>query len=72
MREKPLGGARNESPGGIKMAVFPFSPTSERLAEWLYGVARAEVGDERVRVASTRILETLHPSECIAEYYPSR
>ncbi len=72
MREAPLGGARNESPGGIKLAVFPFSPTSERLAEWLYGVAMTEVGDARVGVASTRILETLHPSECVAEYLPAR
>ena len=68
--KEPLGTARNEHPGGIKVAVFPFSPTSERLAEWLYLVATERMADERVRVASARIYETLHPTESIAEYLP--
>lgn len=63
-----LGGARNERPGGIKLAVFPFSPTSERLARWLFEVASALCGDERVSVAGARIFETLHPTEAVAEY----
>jgi 6-pyruvoyl-tetrahydropterin synthase len=63
-----LGSARNEHPGGIKIAVFPFSPTSERLARWLYEVADAEVAEERVIVLGTRIYETLHPTEAVAEY----
>lgn len=34
-----LGGAGNEILGGIKIAAFPFNPTSERLAKWLWDVA---------------------------------
>ncbi|RYE94943.1 MAG: hypothetical protein EOO75_00610 [Myxococcales bacterium] len=64
-----LGGARNERPGGIKVAVFPFTPTSERLAEWLHGVATTIVADDRVRVACGRVYESLHPAESIAEYW---
>ena len=56
--EDSLGGARNEHPGGIKLAVFPFSPTSERLAQWLFEVADASLSDGRVspfpRLAFTR------------------
>lgn len=65
-----LGGARNERPGGIKLAVFPFSPTSERLARWLYEVAEACLRDDRVRVTGARIYETLLPTEAVAEYSP--
>jgi 6-pyruvoyl-tetrahydropterin synthase len=65
-----LGGARNERPGGIKLAVFPFSPTSERLARWLYDVADARISDQRVRISGTRVFETLHPVDAIAEYAP--
>jgi 6-pyruvoyl-tetrahydropterin synthase len=65
-----LGGARNERPGGIKLAVFPFSPTSERLARWLHEVADACLGDDRVRVTGARIFETLLPTEAVAEYSP--
>jgi 6-pyruvoyl-tetrahydropterin synthase len=69
--EGGLGGARNESPGGIKVAVFPFDPTSERLAEWLNGVAMARVADERVSVLGARVYESLHPVEMFAEYVPT-
>ena len=67
-----LAGARNELPGGIKLAVFPFTPTSERLAEWLYQAARSRFEDDRVRVACGRVYETLHPAETIPEYWPPR
>jgi len=63
-----LGGARNELPGGIKIAVFPFTPTSERLAEWLYGLAVVAVGPQRVRVLEARVFEALHPTELVASY----
>ena len=63
-----LHGAANRFPGGMKLTVFPFSPTSERLAGWLYGLADAELADERVRVAYARIYETLHPVESVAEF----
>lgn len=66
-----LGAARNERPGGIKVAVFPFSPTSELLARWLCEVGEAVIGDDRVSVACGRIYESLHPVEQIAEYRPS-
>lgn len=68
--EEPLGGARNERPGGMKVAVFPFSPTSERLARWLYEVSQAHLGDGRVSVAAARVYETLLPTEAVAEYAP--
>lgn len=65
-----LAGARNELPGGIKLSVFPFTPTSERLAKWLFDAAAASFGDARVRVARARIYESLQPSESFAEYAP--
>ena len=65
-----LCGARNELPGGIKVAVFPFTPTSERLAKWLYDVAAQAFADERVSVACGRVYESLHPAEAVAEYSP--
>lgn len=68
--EGVLGGARNEFPGDIKVSVFPFAPTSERLAEWLYHLSKERMADERVEVVKARIYETLHPTESIAEYVP--
>jgi len=67
--ERTLGGARGVYPGGMKLAVFPFSPTSERFAEWLYALAAKELDDERVRVVVGRIYETLHPVHSVAEYW---
>jgi 6-pyruvoyl-tetrahydropterin synthase len=64
----PLGGAKNQNPGGIKIAVFPFTPTSERLAEWLFHMTAAEVQDERVRMLKARVYETLHPIESYADF----
>ncbi len=61
-------GARNEWPGDMKVAVFPFTPTSERLAQWFYDLASQELNDERVTVQSARVFESLHPVEAIAEY----
>lgn len=63
-----LGGARNDWPGDMKVAVFPFTPTSERLAEWFYNVASQELNDGRVNVQAARVFETLHPIEAVAEY----
>jgi 6-pyruvoyl-tetrahydropterin synthase len=68
--KEPLAGARSELCGGIKIAVFPFSPTSERLAEWLHRGASERLANERVRVLSARIYETLLPTESIAEFVP--
>jgi 6-pyruvoyl-tetrahydropterin synthase len=68
--EGELAGAKNEKPGGIKVAVFPFDPTSERLAQWFFEVAKERVADGRVRVARTEVFETQHPVEMIAEYVP--
>ena len=67
---EPLAGARNEHPGGMKVAVFPFPPTSERLAAWLYELARSRLEDDRVRVRLTRVYETMHPVHSVAEYCP--
>ncbi|MGF1466677.1 MAG: 6-pyruvoyl tetrahydropterin synthase family protein [Sandaracinaceae bacterium] len=65
-----LGGARNVYPGGIKVALFPFAPTSERIAEWLYRVAVEQLEDGRVRVLRGRVYESLHPTESIGEFVP--
>lgn len=67
-----LCGARNEHPGGIKLSVFPFTPTSERIAEWLCEVATRVMANDRVRVRSTRVYETLHPAVAYADYVPAR
>ncbi len=63
-----LGSARLEYAGGMKVAVFDFSPTSERLARWLYDLSHSELANDRVRIASARIYETLHPVESVASY----
>jgi 6-pyruvoyl tetrahydropterin synthase/QueD family protein len=68
--EWELFGAKGCYPGGMKVAILPFSPTSERLAKWLYGLAAEQLNDERVRVSCARIYETLHPVESVAEYRP--
>ena len=61
-------GARNEYPGGMKVVVFDFNPTSERLASWLYQLAATQLNDDRVHVEYARIYETLHPVESVAEF----
>jgi 6-pyruvoyl-tetrahydropterin synthase len=66
--EPGLGGARNYWPSNMKVAVFPFTPTSERLAEWLGHMTQKEVGDGRVRVHSAKVVESLHPTESSAEF----
>jgi 6-pyruvoyl-tetrahydropterin synthase len=66
--EGELAGAKNVLPGGIKVAVFPFTPTSERLAEWFYAAAKRELADDRVRVLNTRVYESLHPVDTYAEF----
>ena len=65
-----LAGAENRYPGGMKVAVFPFSPTSERLAEWLWRLANEKLADTRVSVPWVRVYETLHPVQSVAEYRP--
>lgn len=66
--EGTLAGARNELPGDIKIAVFPFAPTSETLAKWLYELTKQKLADERVEVVNARIFEALHPVPTYAEY----
>jgi 6-pyruvoyl-tetrahydropterin synthase len=68
--EGALGGAKNVFPGGMKVAVFPFTPTSERLAKWFYEAARSELADDRVTVTCARVYESLHPVATFAEYVP--
>lgn len=63
-----LHGAETRYPGGLKVAVFPFNPTSERLAEWLFTLSASRLEDDRVRVAFARVYETLHPVESVAEH----
>jgi 6-pyruvoyl-tetrahydropterin synthase len=66
-----LFGAKNHRPGGIKVCVFPFTPTSERIAQWLYQVAQHAMSDDRVTVKRARVFETLHPVESFADYVES-
>ena len=63
-----VNGAFNRFPGGMKVAVFPFNPTSERLVRWLHDLAVQVLEDDRVTVHFARIYETLHPVESVAEY----
>ena len=65
-----LHGAETRLPGGMKVAVFPFAPTSERLARWLYELADASLSDDRVQVTYGRVYETLHPVASVAEWRP--
>jgi len=65
-----LAGATNRYAGGMKVAVFPFSPTSERLAKWLFDAASSVLTDERVSVRLARVFETQRPVESVAEYWP--
>lgn len=67
-----LNGASNRFAGGMKVAVYPFSPTSERLAKWLYDLAAEQLSDDRVHVSYARIYETLRPVEAVAEYSEER
>jgi 6-pyruvoyl tetrahydropterin synthase/QueD family protein len=69
--ELELAGARSAYPGGMKLAVFPFSPTSERFARWLFELAASRLDDQRVRVRVGRVYETLHPVHAVAEYASS-
>lgn len=69
-QELVLHGARSAYPGGMKIAIFPFSPTSERIAQWLFALAQSRLDNERVQVHCGRVYETLHPVEAVAEYMP--
>lgn len=69
--ELNLNGAYSAFPGGMKLAVFPFSPTSERIARWLYELSASRLNDARVHVAIGRVYETLHPVEAVAEFHRS-
>lgn len=68
--EGSLNSAINCWPGGMKIAVFPFNPTSERLAHWFYDLAaeRLLVVHPQLRIANARVYETLHPVEAYADY----
>ena len=68
--ETTLNGAYDADLGGIKLVVFPFPPTSERLARWLAEVATEAIADTRVRIRAARIYEVLHPVVSMAEYLP--
>jgi 6-pyruvoyl-tetrahydropterin synthase len=61
-------GAHARYPGGMKVAVFPFSPSSETLAKWLWELANAQLADARVSIPWVRVYETLHPVESVAEF----
>ncbi len=65
-----LAGAVARYPGGIKVIVFPFAPTSELMARWLWQAACDGLAPvaPNVRVAAARVYEALHPVEAVAEY----
>lgn len=66
--ELVLNGAQLRYPGGMKVCVFQFTPTSERLAEWLYDLAKQQLENQRVGIEFARVYETLHPVESVAEF----
>jgi len=68
--KESLHGAYDVDLGGMKLVVFPFSPTSERLASWLAGLAQSRLSDNRISVRCARIYENLHPTVSLAEYLP--
>ena len=70
--EEQWNGVRLVYPGGMKVAIFPFSPTSERLAKWLFDAASSALNEGDIFVQCARIYETLHPVESVAEYRPSK
>lgn len=54
--------------GSVKAVVFDFTPTSERLAKWLYDTTKYKIADGRISVSNARVYETLQPVESYAEY----
>ena len=42
---------------------FPFAPTSETLARWLYELADERLARDRMRVVIARVYEARHPVE---------
>ena len=72
-----LNGAKSFLSGmdrGIKLAVFPFSPTSERLAQWLFELAEHSLDHHEnpsARIVRATVYETLHPVEAKATYCKS-
>ena len=48
----------------------PDAECRERLARLLDDVADSRIADQRVRISGTRVFETLHPVDAIAEYAP--
>ena len=54
---------------GLKLALSTFTPTSERLARWLYYFSeRALADNDRVSVQQASVYETLHPVQAVARY----
>lgn len=56
---------------GLKLVIFNFTPTSERLAKWLYDYTSATcnaVSPDNLIVKYARVYETLHPVPTYAEY----
>lgn len=61
----------SKHPGGMKLAVCSFTPTSERLAQWLCHAAEQAIvaeGLTRVSCVFARVYETMHPVNSMAEY----
>jgi 6-pyruvoyl-tetrahydropterin synthase len=57
--------------GGVKCCVFNFTPTSERLAKWLFDIADGHYrGHKHIRVINARVYETLQPVASYCEYSP--
>lgn len=69
----PLNGAKDICIGGLKVVSFPFPPTSETLARWLFIMARYELHNAHcgAQVDRVRVYETLHPVQAWAEYSDS-
>lgn len=64
-----FGGAIGTYHGGHKVAVFNFTPSAERLAEWFYKTATRQFAHiPRIRILEARISENINPTQAVAVY----
>lgn len=69
-----LFGAKRVAHVAMKIVVFPFAPTCERLSEWLFQVARGTIGvgpvgaPRQLHVLHARVIESLSEPMSYATY----
>jgi len=63
-----LNQARLWECAGINVTTFLFTPTSERLAKWLYEVAENAFRHTEIEIIEAKVYEQLHPVAACAIY----